>query len=78
MADESLSCNSKDENFIRTIKENVTTPLIMAHFQPTPSLEAFNQVVLDIEKLVDIGRITTVHELEIALIGSARVRLPFK
>ena len=51
---------------------------MLAYFQPTPSLEAFNRVVLNIERLVDIGRITTVHELEVALIGAARVRLLFK
>jgi hypothetical protein len=73
LAKGNLSSYSRDENFVQTVKENITTPLIVSRFQPAPSLEAFIQVVRHIERLVDIGKITTFHELEVSLIGAARV-----
>ncbi len=55
----------------------MTTPLIVANIQPIPSLEAFIPVIRKAEILLGTGKIKTVHELEIALIGAARVRRPF-
>lgn len=75
MADKNLLPYSRDENFVQAMKENITTPLIVGYFQPVPSLEAFIQVVRYVERLVEINKITTVHELEVALIGAARVML---
>lgn len=71
--DRSLLSYSRDESFVRIIKENVTDPLIKGHFQSTPSLEAFIQVVLDTERLVNVGKITSIHDLEVVLICAARV-----
>jgi hypothetical protein len=50
---------------------------MQSSFQTTPSLEAFIKHVGKIERLVDIGLITTVHELEAALKWAGRVTLPF-
>lgn len=71
-----LSNGFRDENFIRTIEENVTTPLIEGHFQPGPSLEGFIKVVRKIERLVSIGQITTAHEVEVGLKWAGRVSYP--
>lgn len=69
------SSQSIDEKFVRTVKDYVSVPL-KEYLQSAPPLEAFAQVVTVIESLVNIGKIMTVHELEVALIWSARVSPP--
>ena len=66
----------RDENFIQAINENVTIPLIEAHFQPGPSLEAFTKIVLKIDRLVSIGQITTIREVEAGLKWAGKVICP--
>jgi hypothetical protein len=67
----------RDEKFIRTIKENVTIPLIKGYFQPGPSLEGFIKAVLKIDRLVSVGQITTVRGVEVGLKWAGRVGCPF-
>jgi hypothetical protein len=43
------------------------------NFQPGPSLEAFIKVVSRIEKLVSIGHINTIREVEVELKCAGKV-----
>jgi hypothetical protein len=56
------------------IKENVTNPLIEGHFQTGPSLEAFIKAVAEVDRLVSIGHITTIREVEVGLKWAGKVR----
>lgn len=76
LADGSLPYYSRDANFIQAIKQNITASLIGGYFQPAPSMGTFVQVVRNIEGLVDVGKIRTIHEVKVALLWAARVRPP--
>jgi hypothetical protein len=55
----------------------VSIPLRKGYPQSAPSLDVINQTLTTIEGLVDVGKIATVDDLEVALKWSARVRQPF-
>jgi hypothetical protein len=63
------------KDFARTVKENITVPLINASLTPEPSLEAFIPDVVAIKRRLNNARLNTIREVQVELKLAGRVSL---